>query len=229
MKRIIFLGAPGAGKGTQAERLSEIYDIPQISTGDILRQAVKDETLLGKKARSYMDKGNLVPDEVVIGIIEERINSEDCENGFILDGFPRTVPQAEALDSVLDGMGIQIDMVIDFKVPEDDLIKRLSGRRVCRLCGANYNIWSNPPKKDGTCQKCGGELYQRTDDSEDTIRDRLNVYHLQTEPLIKFYRDKGRLFSVVGTGHFDVIFSRLRRVIEGGGDTHGDTEIPRGN
>lgn len=227
-KRLIFLGAPGAGKGTQAQRLSEIYAIPQISTGDILRQAVKDKTPLGQRAASFMDAGKLVPDEVVIGIIEERLKQEDCKNGFILDGFPRTVPQAEALDRVLDPMDMAIDAAVCFEVPEELLVKRLSGRRVCRSCGANYNVYFNPPAKDGVCQKCGGDLYQRSDDQEETIKNRLKVYRDQTEPLIGFYRRKNRLVKIDGSGSMDAIFGDLVGTLEGKGkDDH--PQIPSGD
>jgi len=213
MKRLIFLGAPGAGKGTQAQRLSETYSIPQISTGDILRQAVKDKTPLGEKAYSYMEQGKLVPDDIVIGIINERLKAEDCEKGFILDGFPRTVPQAEALDQVLDQDRMAIDKVIFFEVPEDHLVKRLSGRRMCRSCGANYNVYFNPSSQDGVCEKCGGELYQRVDDQEDTIRNRLKVYREQTEPLIGFYKSQNRLARLDGSGSMDIIFDNLIRAL----------------
>ncbi|MGA1844652.1 MAG: adenylate kinase [bacterium] len=227
-KRLIFLGAPGAGKGTQAQRLSEIHAIPQISTGDILRQAVKDKTPLGQKAASYMDAGKLVPDEVVIGIIEERVKERDCLNGFILDGFPRTIPQAEALDQVLDRMDMAIDAAVYFEVPEELLVKRLSGRRVCRSCGANYNIYFNPPEKDGICPKCGGELYQRSDDQEETIKNRLKVYGDQTEPLIGFYRRKNRLVTIDGSGSMDAIFDHLIRTLEGKGKDD-RPQIPSGD
>lgn len=227
-KRLIFLGAPGAGKGTQAVRLSEKYMIPQISTGDILRQAVKEGSPLGLEAQSYMKKGKLVPDEVVIGIIEGRLNENDCRKGFILDGFPRTVPQAEALDQVLAKIKMDIDAAVDFKVPEEELVKRLCGRRVCRSCGANYNIWFSPPGQDGVCQKCGGDLYQRSDDCEDTIRNRLKVYHQQTEPLIGFYNKRGRLTIVDGMGNTDEIFERLIQALEGN-KTDDNPEIPSGD
>lgn len=215
MKRLIFLGAPGAGKGTQAVRLSKTYAIPQISTGDILRQAIKEKRPLGQKALSFMEQGKLVPDEVVIGIIQERLKEVDCQNGFILDGFPRTVPQAEALDDVLLHMCMAIDNVLDFEVPEEDLVKRLSGRRVCKSCGANYNVYFNPPDQENICGNCGGELYQRVDDQEDTIRNRLKVYHQQTEPLIDFYKNKGLLSEVDGTGPMAEIYNRMTRAIEG--------------
>ncbi len=228
MKRLIFLGAPGAGKGTQAQRLSEMYTIPQISTGDILRQAVKDKSPLGQKAFSYMEKGKLVPDDIVIAIIEERLKEGDCQRGFILDGFPRTVPQADALDQVLGQIKMDIDNVIYFKVPEEDLVKRLSGRRVCRSCGANYNIFFNPPDQEKICPKCGGELYQRIDDQEETIRNRLRIYQEQTEPLIGFYKNKNRLISIDGSGPMDTIFDSLLQALKGKGkDDH--TKIAAGD
>ncbi|MGA1796042.1 MAG: adenylate kinase [bacterium] len=227
-KRLVFLGAPGAGKGTQAQRLSEVYGPPQISTGDILRQAVKEKTTLGNKAASFMDAGKLVPDEVVIGIIEERVKQDDCTNGFILDGFPRTIHQAEALDRTLNRMDMAIDAAVCFDVPEDLLVKRLSGRRVCRSCGANHNIYFNPPAKDGVCQKCGGDLYQRNDDQEETIKNRLKVYRDQTEPLIGFYRQKNRLVTIDGSGSMDVIFDHLIRTLEGKGKDD-RPQIPSGD
>jgi adenylate kinase len=228
MKRLIFLGAPGAGKGTQALRLSETFTIPQISTGDILRQAVKDKTPLGQKAFSFMERGKLVPDDIVIAIIEERLKEGDCQRGFILDGFPRTVPQAEALDQVLGQAKMTIDNVIYFEVPEEDLVKRLSGRRVCRSCGANYNIYFNPPAQDRVCQKCGGELYQRIDDQEETIRNRLSIYQEQTEPLIGFYKNKNSLISIDGSGPMDLIFDSLLQALEGKGkDDH--TKVAAGD
>lgn len=170
---IIMLGPPGAGKGTQAKMLVEKFGIPQISTGDMLRAAVAEGTELGKKAKEYMDKGQLVPDEVVIGIVEERLKKSDCEKGFILDGFPRTVPQAEALDKILEKMGKKIDYVINIVVPDVEILKRLTGRRTCKQCGAMYHVIYNPPKQEGVCDKCGGELYQRDDDKEETIKNRL--------------------------------------------------------
>lgn len=215
MKKMIFLGAPGAGKGTQATRLSSEYTIPQISTGDILREAVKENTPLGQKAKAYMEAGKLVPDGVVIGITQERLNAGDCREGFILDGFPRTLAQAEALESVLANDKMDIDKVINFIVPEDILIKRLSGRRVCKSCAANYNIFFNPPVKEGICDKCGGELYQRSDDHEETIKNRLLVYHQQTKPLIEFYSKRGKLENIKGTDSIEVIYNRLIHAIEG--------------
>lgn len=191
---LILLGAPGAGKGTQAEVICDHLNIPAISTGNIIREALKNGTELGLKAKSYMDSGALVPDEVVIDIIKERLAKDDCQNGFILDGFPRTVPQAEALDK----MGIQIDKVIDIEVADEKIMKRLSGRRVCQDCGASYHTEYKPSKAEGVCDKCGGKTVQRKDDHPDTIKDRLHVYHEQTEPLKEYYAQTGKLTVVEG-------------------------------
>ena len=192
--KLIFLGAPGAGKGTQAEVVSERLSIPTISTGNIIRAAIKDGTEMGKKAKDFIEKGALVPDEVVIGIIKDRLKADDCKNGFILDGFPRTVPQAEALDE----MGIEIDKVIDIEVPDEKIAARMSGRRVCQGCGASYHLLYKKPEKDGVCDSCSGELVQRKDDHPDTVLERLAVYHTQTEPLKEFYEKKGKLRIVEG-------------------------------
>ena len=192
--KLILLGAPGAGKGTQAEVICEHLNIPAISTGNIIREALKNGTDMGKRAKSYMDEGKLVPDEVVIGIIQERLQKDDCRNGFILDGFPRTIPQAEALDK----MGIDIDKVIDLEVPDDKIVERMSGRRVCESCGASYHLLYKKPEQEGVCGKCGGTLVQRKDDHPDTVKERLRVYHEQTEPLKDFYQKKGKLAIVEG-------------------------------
>lgn len=191
---IIFLGAPGAGKGTQAEVVSDTLNIPSISTGNILKAAVKNGTKIGLEAKSYMDKGALVPDEVVIGIIKERLDEDDCKNGFILDGFPRTVAQAEALDK----MGVKIDKVIEIVVPDEMIKQRLSGRRACVGCGATYHIDSKPTKVDGICDRCGAETVQRDDDKPETIENRLKVYYEQTAPLKGYYEAQGKLVSVEG-------------------------------
>lgn len=191
---LILLGAPGAGKGTQAEVICDHLSIPAISTGNIIREALRNETELGKKAKKFIDEGALVPDEVVIGIIQERLKEEDCKNGFILDGFPRTVPQAEALDK----MGVNIDKVIDIEVADEKICARLSGRRVCKTCSASYHTLYKPSKDGETCDKCGGELVCRKDDHPDTVLERLKVYHEQTEPLISFYKSRGKLVVVEG-------------------------------
>lgn len=192
--KIIMLGAPGAGKGTQAEVLSEKFGIPTISTGAIIRQAIKNGTKVGREAKDYIDKGLLVPDAVVIGIISERLKEDDCKDGFILDGFPRTIAQAEALDE----FGVEIDTALSLEVDDDVIVKRLSGRRECSSCGATYHIDSKPSRKDGLCDKCGSELTTRRDDNPETIQSRLDVYHEQTEPLKDFYAKKGKLVKVVG-------------------------------
>ena len=207
--RIVMLGAPGAGKGTQAKKLVEKYRIPQISTGDLLRAAVAAQTPLGVEAKGYMDSGELVPDNVVLGMVKERLSRDDCTDGYILDGFPRNTAQAEELDSMLASMGMQLDLALSVDVPFDDLMKRLTGRRTCSGCGQMYNIYFNPPKEEGICDKCGADLYQRDDDKEGTIRKRLEVYEEQTAPLIDYYREKGILKSVSGTGGIDEIFDKV--------------------
>jgi adenylate kinase len=196
--RLILLGAPGAGKGTQAEYLSKRFSIPHISTGDILRENVKNETELGKKAKEYMNKGLLVPDEIVIEIVKDRLSKEDCKNGFLLDGFPRTIAQAEALDKVLEELGQKIDKVLNIEVPDEKILERMSGRRICKNCGASFHVIYRPPQKEGVCDVCGGELYQREDDKEETVKKRLEVYHAQTQPLIDFYKAKGLLVVAYG-------------------------------
>ena len=191
---LILLGAPGAGKGTQAEVICKKLSIPAISTGNIIREALKNGTEMGLKAKSYIDAGQLVPDDVVIGIIRERLAEDDCKNGFILDGFPRTIPQAEALDK----MGITIDRAISIEVKDEDIVKRMSGRRVCAVCGNSYHTLYKKPAKDGVCDACGGELVQRKDDYPETVLERLKVYHDQTEPLKDYYEKKGKLRTVIG-------------------------------
>ncbi len=211
---LILLGPPGAGKGTQAQLLVNRYHIPQISTGDILREAVRRETALGKEAKRFMEKGQLVPDEVVIGIIEGRLNDSDCHSGFILDGFPRTIPQAEALQKILQKMERTLHHVINIEVETEELVRRLTGRRTCKLCGAMYHIIFSPPKKDGICDRCGGPLYQREDDQEETIRMRLKEYERQTAPLIQYYKEKSLLRSINGIGSQNQIFDRIVQAIE---------------
>lgn len=213
---LILLGPPGAGKGTQATRLSNKYSIPQISTGDMLRSAVKEKTDLGIKAKSFMNSGNLVPDDVVVGIIKERLAEDDCQNGFILDGFPRTIVQAEKLEKMLMSEGKKISRVLNINVDDELLIKRLTGRRICKGCGANYHVIFDPPTNEGMCNKCTGELYQRDDDEEDTIISRLEVYKKQTAPLIEFYTKRALLATIHGNGAMDKIFSDMCLVIESG-------------
>jgi len=207
--RLVLLGAPGAGKGTQAKKLIEKYSIPQISTGDILRKAVADGTPLGKEAKSYMDSGGLVPDSVVIGLVKERLAQDDCKKGYILDGFPRTTPQAEALDAELTAMGTPLTDALSVDVPMNDLMKRLTGRRTCKSCQQMYNLHFSAPQKEGVCDKCSGELMQRDDDKEDTIKNRLEVYEKSTAPLIDYYSGKGILKTVEGTGSIDDIFNKV--------------------
>jgi len=195
---LVLLGAPGAGKGTQAKFIAKKYNTPHISTGDMLRAAIADKTMLGIKAKGYMDKGELVPDEVVVGIVKERLLEEDCKMGFILDGFPRTVFQADALKKALAGEGKKLGLVLNVEVSEDELIKRLTGRRSCKECGKVYHIIFNPPKNGDVCDVCGGELYQRDDDTVETVNNRLKVYREQTLPLIDYYRKEGLLKNVDG-------------------------------
>ncbi len=210
---LILLGPPGAGKGTQARRLSENLKIPQIATGDLLRAERARKSPLGLKAESYMTTGKLVPDELVIEMIRERMREEDCRNGYVLDGFPRTVAQADALDKTIQKNGSRIDRVINLEVESEEVVKRLSGRRQCRKCGENYHTSFHPPKKSGVCDRCGGDLFQRDDDKEEVIRNRLQVYENQTAPLVNYYRDKGVLKSVKGLGSMDEIFGDILRVI----------------
>jgi adenylate kinase len=207
--RIVLLGAPGAGKGTQAKILIEKYGMPQISTGDLLRAAVGAGTPLGKEAKSYMDKGELVPDSVVLGMVQERLKQDDCKKGYILDGFPRNTAQAEALDKMLASLNMQLTAALSVDVPFEDLMKRLTGRRTCKACGQMYNIYFKPSAKEGACDKCGGELFQRDDDKEATIKKRLEVYNAQTAPLIDYYGKKGIVKSVSGTGSIDDIFKKV--------------------
>ena len=212
--RLILLGGPGAGKGTQAKKLVEKYNIPQISTGDILRGAVKNNTELGQKAKSFMDSGELVPDEVIIGIVKDRIQEEDCKNGFIFDGFPRTTAQAEALDTMLTELNITLDAAINFKVSDEVIVARMSGRRTCAQCQAVFNVKFNPPKQEGVCDKCSGELTQRDDEKEEVVRNRLKVYEDQTAPLIEFYNNKGLLKNVNGEQEINTIFEELTNLLD---------------
>ena len=211
---IILLGAPGAGKGTQAEIISERLNIPTISTGNIIREALKNGTEMGLKAKSFIDKGHLVPDEVVIGIVSERISKDDCKNGFILDGFPRTIIQARELESIAKEFNFDIDAVINIDVPSDKLIKRLSGRRTCKDCGTTYHVVYNPPKTEGVCDKCGGELYQRPDESEEAVKVRLDTYEKQTRPLIDYYTMKGELTNVNGDQSMDAVYAEIKKNLE---------------
>jgi len=209
---IVLLGPPGAGKGTQGVVLSKSYKIPHISTGDILREAVKSGTPMGKKAKMFMDKGELVPDEVVVGIVVDRLSQEDTKKGYILDGFPRTLKQAEELDAALKRIISGIDMVLYFEIPEDIAIERLTGRRVCKKCGANFHVKNIPPKKEGVCDKCGAELFQRPDDKLETVKNRLKVYELQTRPLIEYYTKQEILKKVSGALDVKDLFKELCQV-----------------
>lgn len=209
--RIILLGAPGAGKGTQAESIKSKFPIAHISTGDILRANVKAGTELGKNAKKFMDSGKLVPDEVIVGMMESRLREPDCKEGFMLDGFPRTTPQAEALDVLLKKLGISLDAVVELDVSDDVVVKRLTSRRVCKSCGEIYNTVFKPAKVEGVCDKCGGPVIQRDDDKESVIRNRLSVFHQQTAPLIEYYRHQGILATVDATGGKDVVLKLLEK------------------
>ena len=211
---LMLFGAPGAGKGTQAKFLIEKYNIPQISTGDILRAAIADKTDMGMEAKKFMDAGQLVPDSTIIGIIKDRLAVADCKNGFILDGFPRTIIQARELESIAKEFGFDIDAVINIDVPSEKLIKRLSGRRTCKDCGTTYHVVFNPPKTEGVCDKCGGELYQRPDESEDAVQVRLDTYEKQTRPLIDYYTMKGELTNVNGDQSMDAVYADIKKNLE---------------
>jgi adenylate kinase len=210
---LVLMGLPGAGKGTQAEQIVEKYGIPHISTGDMFRAAMKEGTALGLQAKSFMDKGELVPDEVTIGIVRERLSKEDCKQGFLLDGFPRTVPQAEALETLLQELGKKIDYVININVDKSILMERLTGRRICKSCGATYHLVFNPPAKEGICDRCGGELYQRADDNADTVQNRLDVNIKQQEPLLTFYEAKGYLRNIDGQQDIKKVFADIEELL----------------
>ena len=214
MSRVIFLGAPGAGKGTQARRLAAEAGVPQVATGDMLREAVAEGTRLGLEAQGYMDSGALVPDEVVIGLVDERLAKPDAAGGYVLDGFPRTVAQAEALDGLLERRRQRLDRVIFFDVSRPELIRRLTGRRICRQCGAAFHLVSAPPTSAGRCDQCGGELYQREDDAEATVTRRLDVYETQTAPLLDYYLRRGLLVRVAGEGAMEDVADRIRRAVK---------------
>lgn len=207
--RLILLGPPGAGKGTQAAEIQDQYDIPHIATGDILREHVKNETDLGQKAKEYMDEGDLVPDDLIIEMVRDRLGQDDAQSGFILDGFPRTVAQAEALEEILGDLDQPLDLVLRLDIPEEEVIRRITGRRVCEECGATYHIDVDPPGEEGVCDECGGNVTQRDDDTEEVVRNRLENYHEQTEPLVEFYQERDLLEDVDGTGSPDDVTERV--------------------
>ena len=211
--KIIMLGAPGAGKGTQAKMIADKYGVPHISTGDIFRANIKNGTELGMEAKKYMDQGLLVPDELTVRILLDRVAQDDCKNGYVLDGFPRTIPQAEVLDSELTKLGDHIDYAINVDVPDENIVKRMSGRRACLTCGATYHIEHVPPKKEGICDVCGSELVLRDDDKPETVKNRLNVCHEQTQPLIDFYTEKGVLKTVDGTVPMEEVFAAITAIL----------------
>ena len=211
--KIIMLGAPGAGKGTQAKKIAAKYEIPHISTGDIFRANIKNGTELGQKAKSYMDQGLLVPDELVVDLVVDRVKADDCKNGYVLDGFPRTIPQAEALENALKASGENVDYAIDVEVPDENIIKRMSGRRACVTCGATYHVEFAPTKVEGVCDKCGAELIIRDDDKPETVKNRLAVYHEQTQPLIDFYADRNVLKEVDGTKKLEEVFDAIVAIL----------------
>ena len=211
--KIIMLGAPGAGKGTQAKLIAEKYGGPHISTGDIFRANIKNGTELGKEAKEYMDKGLLVPDELTVRLLLDRVAQDDCKNGYVLDGFPRTIPQAEVLDKELTKLGDSVDFAVDVDVPDENIIRRMSGRRACLNCGATYHIVNIPPKKEGICDVCGSELVLRDDDQPETVKNRLKVYHEQTQPLIEYYTGKGVLRTVDGTLPMEEVFDAIVKIL----------------
>ena len=212
--RLVLLGPPGAGKGTQAKEITKRYDIPHISTGDILRDNIKRGTDLGKEAKEYMDRGSLVPDDIVVSIVKDRLNEDDCKIGFLLDGFPRTVKQAHVLDEALEEMKIKLDNVINIDVAKEELINRAIGRRICKDCGVTYHIIFNPPSEDGKCDVCGGVLYQRDDDTEETVTRRIEVYNKQTKPLIEYYSKKGIIINVDGKQSIEGVFEDIVKFLE---------------
>ena len=212
--KIVMLGAPGAGKGTQAEMISEKYGIPHISTGDIFRANIKNGTELGMKAKAYMDEGKLVPDELTVELLLDRVAADDCAGGYVLDGFPRTIPQADVLTEALARSGEKVDFAINVDVPDANIVRRMSGRRACLNCGATYHIEHIPPKQEGICDKCGHELVQRDDDKPETVQNRLNVYHAQTQPLIEYYEKTGVLRNVDGTQDMEKVFSDIVKLLE---------------
>ena len=216
--RVVLLGPPGAGKGTQAKLLRERFDTCQISTGDILRKAVVDKTPLGQEAAAYLDRGELVPDSVIVNLVGERLKEKDCDNGFVLDGFPRTIPQAESLERILETMGIRLDGVLSMQIPHDVIVDRLAGRRSCKNCGALYHRVFDPSTRGEACDQCGGELHQRDDDREETITTRLNVYETQTAPLVNYYRQRGKLWEIDGVGKVDDIHRRVIQALGGLGN-----------
>jgi adenylate kinase len=211
--KIIMLGAPGAGKGTQAQMIADKYNIPHISTGDIFRANIKNGTELGKKAKEYMDKGLLVPDELTVQLLLDRVANDDCKNGYVLDGFPRTIPQADVLDSELTKLGDKVDFAVNVDVPDENIVRRMSGRRACLKCGATYHIEHIPPKTEGICDKCGSELVLREDDKPETVQNRLSVYHEQTQPLIEYYDKKNILKTVDGTKDMQEVFSDIVNIL----------------
>jgi adenylate kinase len=211
--KIIMLGAPGAGKGTQAKMIADKYQVPHISTGDIFRANIKNGTDLGKKAKEYMDKGQLVPDELTVEILLDRVAQDDCKSGYVLDGFPRTIPQADVLDKELTKLGDKVDYAINVDVPDENIIRRMSGRRACLKCGATYHIEHIPPKQEGICDTCGSELVQRDDDKPETVKNRLSVYHEQTQPLIDYYTKKNILKTVDGTKDMQEVFNEITGIL----------------
>ena len=211
--KIIMLGAPGAGKGTQAKMIADRYNVPHISTGDIFRANIKNGTELGIEAKKYMDQGKLVPDELTVKILLDRVAQDDCKNGYVLDGFPRTIPQAEVLDEALNKLGDKIDYAIDIDVPDENIINRMSGRRACVTCGSTYHMIHVPPKQEGICDRCGSELILRDDDKPETVKNRLKIYHDQTQPLIDFYTKKGILKSVDGTQDMNDVFAAVVAIL----------------